>query len=68
MPLNIDHWINIQWHHSNIDQLWDQLNLSISQGFRYKPRGAIANPEGACAPPPRLTPDIRVIDCSIRVF
>ena len=35
MPLNIDHWII---------QLWDQLNLSISQGFRYKPRGAIANP------------------------
>ena len=30
LRLNIDHWII---------QLWDQLNLSISQGFRYKPRG-----------------------------
>ena len=48
MPLNIDY---------SIIQLRDQLNLSISQGFRYKPgEGAIANPGGCALLPPRLTP------------
>ena len=51
MPLNIDHWII---------HLWDQLNFSISQGFRYKPRGGQQLTQGGrlCPPPPpsRLTP------------
>ena len=36
-------------------QLFKRFMVSISQGFGYKPRVAIANPGGYCLSPLRLT-------------